>query len=53
MYEYVKNKMLEKACEWLKNELIDNRDNFGYPVVSTFDTITLNEFIEEFKKAIK
>ena len=44
---------LEKACEWLKNELIDNRDNFGYPVVSTFDTITLNEFIEEFKKAME
>ena len=44
---------LEKACEWLKKELIDNRDNFGYPVVSTFDTITLNEFIEEFKKAME
>lgn len=45
--------IIEKACEWLKEELMDNRDNFGYPVVSTFDTITLNEFIEEFKKAIK
>ena len=44
---------LEKACEWLKKELIDNRDNFGYPVVSTFDTITLNEFIDEFKKAME
>lgn len=53
MYEYVKNKMLEKACVFLRKELMDNRDNFGYPVVSTFDTITLNEFIEEFKKAIK
>ena len=53
MYEYVKNKMLEKACVFLRKELMDNRDNFGYPVVSTFDTITLNEFIEEFKKTIK
>lgn len=44
---------LEKACEWLKKELIDNRDNFGYNVVSSFDTFTLNEFIEEFKKAME
>ena len=45
--------VLEKACEWLKNELIDTRDNFGYQLVATFDTYTLNEFIEEFKKAME
>ena len=44
---------LEKACEWLKKELIDNRDNFGYNVVSSFDTFTLSEFIEEFKKVME
>lgn len=44
---------LEKSCEWLKKELIDNRDNFGYNVVSSFDTFTLSEFIEEFKKAME
>ena len=56
-YEFLfmlkKRELIEKGCEWLKKELIDNRDNFGYPVVSTFDTITLNEFIEEFRKAME
>ena len=53
MAKYVEQELIEKSCEWLKKELIDNRDNFGYPVVSTFDTITLNEFIDEFKKAME
>lgn len=48
-----KQELIKKACEWLKNELMDNRDNFGYSVVSTFDTITLNEFVEEFRKAME
>ena len=33
MARYVEQKLIEKACEWLKKELIDNRDNFGYNVV--------------------
>lgn len=53
MAKYIEQKLIEKACEWLKKELIDNRDNFGYPVVSTFDTITLNEFVEEFRKVME
>lgn len=53
MAKYIEQELIENACKWLKKELIDNRDNFGYPVVSTFDTITLNEFIEEFKKAME
>ena len=48
-----KQALIKKACEWLKKELIDNRDNFGYNVVSSFDTFTLSEFIEEFKKAME
>lgn len=56
-YEFLfmlkKQELIKKACEWLKKELINNRDNFGYPVVSTFDTITLNEFVEEFRKAME
>lgn len=47
------NWAIEQTIEFFNEELMDNRDNFGYPVVSTFDTFTLNEFIEEFKKAIK
>lgn len=45
--------MIDKACEYLKESLMDNRDNCGYAVVSSFDTITLDEFIEDFKKAMK
>ena len=53
MAKYVEQELIKKACEWLKKELIDNRDNFGYNVVSSFDTFTLSEFIEEFKKAME
>lgn len=45
--------MIEKACEYLSETLMDNRDNFGYDVVSSFDTITLNDYIENFKKAME
>lgn len=44
---------INQACEWLKGQLIDNRDNCGYPVVSTFDTTTVEEFICDFKKAME
>ena len=44
---------LEKACKYLSETLIDNHDNCGYDVVSSFDTITLNEYIEDFKKAME
>lgn len=45
--------LIEKACEWLKGQLIDNQDNCGYAVVSTFYSTTVEEFIEEFKKAME
>ena len=45
--------MIDKVCEWLKEQLIDNRDNCGYPVVSTFDTTTVEEFICDFRKAME
>ena len=41
---------LENACKYLSETLMDNHDNCGYNVVSSFDTITLNEYIEDFKK---
>ena len=53
MAKHIEQGLIEKACAWLKKELIDNRDNFGYNVVSSFDTFTLSEFIEEFKKAME
>lgn len=36
----------------MKNS-IDTRDGFGYQLVSTFDSYTLDEFIETFKKSLK
>ena len=51
--ERTKNEVISKACEWLKGQLIDNQDNCGYAVVSTFDTTTVEEFICDFKKAME
>lgn len=51
--EMTKKEVVSKACEWLKKQRIDNRDNCGYPVVSTFDTTTVEEFICDFKKAME
>lgn len=45
--------MIEKICDWLKDQLVDNQDNCGYAVVSTFDTTTVEEFICDFKKAME
>lgn len=45
--------MFEKVCEWLKNSLYDTQDNCGYKVVASFDSVDVNEFIEDFKKAME
>ena len=45
--------MLEKACEWLKNNLYDTQDNCGYKVVASFDSVDVSEFIEQFKSAME
>ncbi len=45
--------MIDKACLYLKEALINTRDNFGYEVVASFDTIDLDGFIEEFRKELK
>ena len=50
--ERTKREVINKACEYLSETLMDNRDNCGYNVVSSFDTITLSEYIENFKKAV-
>lgn len=43
---------MDFACEWMQRELMDNIDNCGYPVVGSFDTTTLEEFIADFKKSM-
>ena len=45
--------MIDKACEWLKNSLYDTQDNCGYKVVASFDSVDLNEFINDFKRAME
>ena len=42
---------MDFACEWIQ-QLMDNKDNCGYPVVASFDTTTLEEFIADFKKSM-
>ena len=43
---------MDFACEWMQRQLMDNIDNCGYPVVGSFDTTTLEEFIADFKKSM-
>lgn len=45
--------MIDKACECLKNSLYDTQDNCGYKVVASFDSVDVNEFIEQFKRAME
>ena len=47
------NWAIEQTIEFFNEELIDARDGFGYQLVSTFDSYTLDEFIETFKKSLK
>ena len=56
-HEHIKNKLIEKACEWLKNTMYSHTewetDDFGITdsidwVTSDYDTV--DEFIEAFKK---
>ena len=51
--EWADETMIDKACLYLKEALINTRDNFGYAVVASFDTIDLDGFIEEFRKELK
>ena len=51
--EWADETMIDKACLYLKEALINTRDNFGDAVVASFDTIDLDGFIEEFRKELK
>ena len=45
--------MIDNACEWLRINLYDTQDNCGCKVVSSFDSVDVNEFINDFKKAME
>lgn len=56
-HEHIKNKLIEKACEWLKNTMYLHteweKDDFGVTDSidwATSDYDTVDEFIEAFKK---
>lgn len=44
--------MIEKACEWLKNNtLTANNDSYTY--TASYHDISKEEFVEQFKKAME
>ena len=50
---FAEQKTIERAREWLKAKLINNQDNCGHSVVSTFDMTTVEEFICDFTKEME
>jgi hypothetical protein len=50
---FAEQKTIERAREWIKNSLYDTQDNCGYKVVASFDSVDVNEFINDFKRAME
>ena len=44
--------MIEKACEWLVSELYHSEDRYGHPNVESRSYVSVEDFINEFKKAM-
>lgn len=44
---------IERASNWLRTVLMDNRDEFGYRIVSTINFANMDEFINRFKDGIQ
>lgn len=49
----VKEKVIKDACEWLNDNLFEVITGFDDTSVMSFENIGLNEFIENFKKAME
>lgn len=45
--------MLDRACEWLGNELKETDDKNGYPTVESRSFVSVKEFINEFRQAME
>ena len=45
--------IIEKACKWLDDNLYTTYDMFNNVGIDSVDSCTVEEFIEEFKKAMK
>lgn len=51
--ELVKEDLIEKACKWLDDNLYTTYDMFNNTGVDSVEYHTVEEFIEEFRKAMK
>lgn len=45
--------MLDRACEWLGNELKETDNKNGYPTVEGLYFVSVKEFINEFRQAME
>ena len=45
--------MIDKACEWLKDNLYNSLDRDGRPTIDSPSCTNVNEFIKEFRKAME
>jgi len=48
-----KEQVIKEACEWLNDNLFEIKIGFDDTSVMSFENIGLNEFIENFKKAME
>lgn len=51
--EWADKTMLDRACEWLGNELKETDDKNGYPTVESRSFVSVKEFINEFRQAME
>ena len=50
--KFSKQKFIEKACEWLKENLSEGYDIDNYPMVRCYD-IDMEDFIKEFRREME
>lgn len=51
--EWADKTMIDKACQWLNNEFLQNKDRDGYPNVESRSCISVEELIQDFRKAME
>ena len=50
--EWEHKRLVEKACEWLKENLSEGYDPDNYPMIRCYD-IDMEDFIKDFRKAME
>lgn len=51
--ERTRKEVISKACEWIVSELYNSEDRDGYPNVESRSYVSVEDFINEFKKAME